>query len=474
MRLRMSIQAKEKGNENLKKKRGLESVEIKRNTNLKKKEHMKNQRLSMSVQAKEKRNTNLRIKRELESAEMKIILNENRANLLRTKRECLKDNPSLFGIARRFSIDNPYYHDVIEYFEGPLKVWCKGEKLEHDPRWQVVTAGRFSKRLSEAFSADNATENTMGFLEYVLDPQTQGYQENEWTDFKTKMKRIHRNNWTDEMYLLITKPEEVAMSKESSDGTLSLTLLESVRNNRKKIGESYQKPIFNEGPVCSCYARKFFLEISYLGCCKTNLKKFHQEDNSEDLNNGAEDGDIDDELIKVEKSGVCLDVDKMLKDAKSRRENVTKRKINVVQERIPDILLSLYQGIGRDGKFFISHANSLNQALAFCSLGANFKRWDGSNFVSENKVVSRGFNPVVTVQGKMFHRIGPIQATDENEPKFGQIYFIDADMSEQADQRMKHIKQFNVSDDQNVRTNPQATRAFYNIYSFPIQEGSLQ
>ena len=164
-----------------------------------------------------------------------------------------------------------------------------------------------------------------------------------------------------------------------------------------------------------------------------------------------------------------MDVDNMLKDIKSRRENITKKRINVIQENIPDSLLSLYQGIGKDGKFFISHANSLNQALAFCSLGADFKRWDGKHFVSENKVVSRGFNPVVTVQGKMFHRIGPIQATEENVPKFGQIYFIDADMSEQADQRMKHIKQFNVSEDQNVRRNPQAKSILVTLQTF-LQE----
>ena len=61
------------------------------------------------------------------------------------------------GIARRFPVDNPFFHDIIESFEGPLKVWCKGEKLEHDAFWQKVVAGRFAKGLNEAHFADKAT-----------------------------------------------------------------------------------------------------------------------------------------------------------------------------------------------------------------------------------------------------------------------------------------------------------------------------
>ena len=116
-----------------------------------------------------------------------------------------------------------------------------------------------------------------------------------------------------------------------------------------------------------------------------------------------------------------------------------KRNIDLSISKIPEELLSLYQGVRSDGKFFICHANSLNQALAFCSLGADFQRWDGKKFVSEKDIKKRSFNPIVTVQGKMFHRIGPMKPEEGDKAKFGQIYFIDADLSEQADQRMKNI-----------------------------------
>ena len=65
-------------------------------------------------------------------------------------------------MARRFNIDQPYFHDIIESCEGPLKVWSKGEKLEHDIFWQQKTAGRYAKRLTEAYNADITTENTFG------------------------------------------------------------------------------------------------------------------------------------------------------------------------------------------------------------------------------------------------------------------------------------------------------------------------
>ena len=111
----------------------------------------------------------------------------------------------------------------------------------------------------------------------------------------------------------------------------------------------------------------------------------------------------------------------------------------------------------------------MNQALAFCSLGADFQRWDGSSFISEKTATTRSFNPIVTVQGKMFHRIGPIKASNEAEPKFGQIYFIDADLSDQADQRMKHIKTFNVSNDQNVRNSNEGKQILVTLQSYLVE-----
>jgi hypothetical protein len=128
--------------------------------------------------------------------------------------------------------------------------------------------------------------------------------------------------------------------------------------------------------VCQCYARKIFLEISYLGCCNTSLKKFQNDD---EYHKSAGDGDIEDELVTEANPFHKDNIDNLLKEAEDKKQQA--RRINILESTIPEQLLSLYQGSGSDGKFFITHANSLNQALAFCSLGADFNRWDGSKFV---------------------------------------------------------------------------------------------
>ena len=66
----------------------------------------------------------------------------------------------------------------------------------------------------------------------------------------------------------------------------------------------------------------------------------------------------------------------------------------------------------------------------------------------------------------MFHRIGPLQAESKKTPKFGQIYFIDADLSSKADERMKHIKTFNVSEDQNVRHTAEGKKILVTLQSY--------
>ena len=235
-----------------------------------------------------------------------------------------------------------------------------------------------------------------------------------------------------------------------------------MREQRKIKSESYEKPIFSRGPVCNCYARKYFLELSYLGCCKTGLKKFQEDEVREEADPAAEDGDIEDALVTEENLFQPSDIDNILLEAKKRKNTP----IKILESKVPEELLSLYQGSGPVGKFFITHANSLNQALAFCSLGADFQRWDGSNFISEKTATTRSYNPIVTVQGKMFHRIGPRKAQDSSEPKFGQIYFIDADLSDKADQRMKHIKTFNVSNDQNVRNSNEGKKIMVTLQAY--------
>jgi hypothetical protein len=139
-----------------------------------------------------------------EKSKQKRKINENNNE----KRE----NPRLKGVAQRFTLDQPYFHDIIESCEGSLKVWSKGEKLEHDLFWQKITANRYTKRLREAYNADIFTENTKGFLQYVLEPKSQGYEANEWTEFLTSFGKIHRKYWTDEIYTVITNPKNVAAS----------------------------------------------------------------------------------------------------------------------------------------------------------------------------------------------------------------------------------------------------------------------
>ena len=413
------------------------------------------------------------------SDEDRFAHNQEKASNMKANRIKSKDNPQLKGVARRFTIDQPYFHDIIESFEGPLKVWSKGEKLEHDSLWQKVMAERYAKRLSEAYNADIITGMKNGFLNYVLEPQSQGYEENEWTEFVKKMNKIPRKHWIDEVYTVITNAKEVAENNESKNEKISQDLLDKTKQIRQSK-DVYIKPIFKKGPVCQCYARKFFLEINYLGCCLTGFKKFLNEDmNKENENYKAtskenetvcDDGDIDEALInEVQLDDDKDDIDQLLESSKKTKEKKLKKQISLKFTNVPDELMSLYQGVGSDGKFFISHANSLNQALSFCSLGADFQRWDGSRFVNEKKATSRGFNPIVTVQGKMFHRIGPIKAAENNEPKFGQIYFIDADLSEQADQRIKNVKTFNVSTDQNVRFNPQAKKILVTLQEYLLE-----
>ena len=401
-------------------------------------------------------------------------INKDKANEAKRKREVRsdnKENPTSLGVARRFTIDQAYFHDIIESCEGPLKVWSKGEKLQHDPFWQKIVAGRFAKRLSEAFKADSIDGSPGDYLNYVLNPETKGYDVNEWTEFVKQMKKIPQKYWIDEMYTLIFKPELVAKSKESQSEQFSKNLLSITAEERSQRNKSYERPIFNSGPVCSCYARKYFLEISYLGCCSTNFKKFQENDcdqktHEENVNDQDSTDDDVDSIMKDAQISFPTEIDKVLEKAKTIKEEKQKKRINILESKVPHELMSLYQGSGQDGKFFIAHANSLNQALAFCSLGADFQRWDGSKFVSEKEAKKRGYNPVVTVQGKMFHRIGPIQAESKNEPKFGQIYFIDADLSSKADERIKHIKTFNVSDDQNVRHTEEGKKILVTLQSY--------
>ena len=50
---------------------------------------------------------------------------------------------------------------------------------------------------------------------YVLEPKSQGYESNEWTEFDKQMMTIPRKHWIDERYTVITRPRYVAACRES-------------------------------------------------------------------------------------------------------------------------------------------------------------------------------------------------------------------------------------------------------------------
>ena len=98
-------------------------------------------------QRKTEKDINTEIRKEArknQSMEQKNNIKEINAERMKESRADARENPINLGIARRFTIDQGYFHDIIESCEGPLKVWCKGEKLEHDIFWQKVTAGRYA------------------------------------------------------------------------------------------------------------------------------------------------------------------------------------------------------------------------------------------------------------------------------------------------------------------------------------------
>ena len=67
------------------------------------------------------------------------------------------------------------------------------------------------------------------------------------------------------------------------------------------------------------------------------------------------------------------DIDELLKTSKEGTEKRLKKQIKIKDSNVPEELMSLYHRAGPDGKFFISHANSLNQALAFFPLAQIFR-----------------------------------------------------------------------------------------------------
>ena len=191
------------------------------------------------------------------------------------QKESRAKDPPLLNWARRFTMDNMYTFDAVENYLGPLKVWSKGEKLEHDVRWQEVMVDRWLAKLYDANKADerNRTSANPNFDEniaYFLDPTEKGFEHNGWTFFKEKCRKVKKNYWTDRLYALIQYPDLVR--RAAIEGEISEDMLSFVIEERKKKNTEYTKPVFG-GPVCPCFARKFFGEN--LQCCQTTMKKFN-------------------------------------------------------------------------------------------------------------------------------------------------------------------------------------------------------
>ena len=80
-------------------------------------------------------------------------------------------------------------------------------------------------------------------------------------------------------------------------------------------------------------------------------------------------------------------------------------------------------------KLLHAHARKFNNALALAY-----------EQVEEPEVESGGWQPSVVIQGKLYHKIGPLQAEEGEVPKFAQLYVHDPSADDDiADQRSKHM-----------------------------------
>ena len=228
-----------------------------------------------------------------------------------------------------------------------------------------------------------------------------------------------------------------------------------ISEERKKKKFAYEKPVF-KGPVCTCFARKFFGET--LQCCQTRMKKFKDPSEADSGPEGSdiEDGDnIDVSVLKRTKKLQPKGAEEFLTQNEQAKVKGKKKTMLFEHPKTPKELENLYNSKTDHGKFLHKHSNPVNQSLAMTSIGANFKRWDGKQYINEKEQSDqkRGFNPTPTIQGKLFHRIGPITAGAGQTAKFGQIYMIDGSMADQADQRLNVFNNFNVSKEYKVRNN---------------------
>ena len=96
----------------------------------------------------------------------------------------------------------------------------------------------------------------------------------------------------------------------------------------------------------------------------------------------------------------------------------------------PEFLMQLWIGQDIQSRLFREFVRSLNNSLALASMKVKEFMPPGSTY-----------NPSVVVQGKPYHRIGPLQAsTGDDTPKFAQIYVHDPlHENEEASIRLDHV-----------------------------------
>ncbi|XP_043242049.1 uncharacterized protein LOC122391808 [Amphibalanus amphitrite] len=97
----------------------------------------------------------------------------------------------------------------------------------------------------------------------------------------------------------------------------------------------------------------------------------------------------------------------------------------------PPRLRALWTDDDPTAQTFRKHARRLNTALSLASLMTREVQQPGG-----------GFSPSVVIQGRLYHRIGPLRARDGEEPAFAQIYVNDPecdDPAAEAAQRLGHV-----------------------------------
>ena len=100
----------------------------------------------------------------------------------------------------------------------------------------------------------------------------------------------------------------------------------------------------------------------------------------------------------------------------------------------PDVLRRLWTDDTVEARTFRRHGRHLNSALALSSLSAR---------EVPPPAGTGGYAPCVVVQGRMYHRLGPMEPNDGQPPSFAQIYISDPraeDPDAEAATRLGHVR----------------------------------